>query len=219
MALIAVDWDGTLLDSRFRHRKVLADVLELYGVSVSQGNLDDFVAFKAEGRTTVDYLRARFPGLSDANAVASEWVARIELPQYLRLDGLYPEASRVLGEMAVNFRLTLLSARRNEAGFFGQVNALGVLGYFHRVLCVQPGPEAGLKKADALKEHLKCAVSAVIGDTETDEVCATLLGTDFYALNHGFRSADWWRRRGRCSFASLSQIGEAFKQRKGEGCL
>lgn len=211
MSVIAMDWDGTLLDSRFRHQKVLADVLKLNGIAVSLEALRDFIPFKAEGRTTAEYLGARFPGLGDPAGIAREWVARIELPEYLRLDEIYAESPDALRKLSGNYRLILVSARQDRAALVAQVSRFEVAHYFHHILCVQPGPETGKSKADALKAQPGCHPSGVVGDTEVDEVCARLIGSEFYAVSYGFRSADWWNRQGIFSFASLSAVCEAIQ--------
>jgi phosphoglycolate phosphatase-like HAD superfamily hydrolase len=209
MSIIVFDWDGTLLDSRLRHSKVLEDVLKLHGIAVGMETFGDFVAFKAEGRTTVDYLEDRLPHLVDAPTIARDWVARIELPQYLRLDELYDDTSYALGKLSRAYRLILASARQDREAFLEQVARLGVADFFDRVFCVTPGHDAGLSKARALEARGICDVFSVIGDTEADETCANEIGARFFATSRGFRSAAWWTQRGIVSFSSLSELCEA----------
>lgn len=196
---IAFDLDGTLLDSSLRHYQVLFNLLIKFNISTSKINLDDYNHFKNNGKTTLEYLLYKgYPAyLSD------EWKNHIEDKDYLSLDKLYKDTIPNLDKLVNYYPLYLVTARRNPDRTIKQVQELGLYNYFKDIKIVFPGSDAGLLKAEAIKDN---NISIVVGDTEVDLKCAELISAKFLALNRGFRSKNWWDNSKTLSYPDLNII-------------
>lgn len=198
--VLALDWDGTLLDSQNRHRSVLDRVLERHNLTADTSGL---LSFKREGHNNTAFLRAA--GLSDAQAEAVQeaWLKEIESPAALQEDRLYPDALDFVRQAGQTYDLALITARRDRAALLAQLKESGLAPFFKAVYVVPPGKTAARDKAEKLEA---CGAVGFIGDTETDCSAALTAGITFWALNRGFRSKAYWHGRGLESYASLADI-------------
>ncbi|MGG3937826.1 HAD family hydrolase [Geobacillus stearothermophilus] len=201
LSSLGIDFDGTILDSRFRHQKVLYDVLINLNFNINLEDLNDFVSYKSFGRTTEDYLKIK--GFYDTKNILRQWVENIERNSYLNLDKLYPNAETFLNTLADRYNLYLVTARKNRHGLFQQLNNLGITKYFKDILVVNPGYSSAFEKTESTK---KLGLEFVIGDTEVDWNWAKNINCEFFALNWGFRNKAWWEARNIISYQNLEEI-------------
>ena len=113
MKTIFLDLDGTLLDSHRRHTVVLENALNkcnVYGC-----NLTNYMSYKANGNTTIDYLKNELRLNDDISARVYEiWRQTIEEEKYLELDALYEDAVPFLNLIKEKgYKTVIVSARKN----------------------------------------------------------------------------------------------------------
>lgn len=186
---IAIDLDGTLLDSRIRHRKVMDDVLAEFNISIST---DDLLFYKSNGHNNIDWLLDKGINISTATAVQKRWIELIEDEYYLVTDCLYEGVISYLEKLSQDNELFLITARNNENGTREQLKKLGILQFFSDIVIIKSNENASQYKAQYLKEH---QIDIIIGDTEVDMKAAQLKGCRFKAVTHGFRSETFWNKK------------------------
>jgi phosphoglycolate phosphatase-like HAD superfamily hydrolase len=176
LARIAVDLDGTLLDTRRRHHAVYVEALQALG-----GDPLSLAAYWRAKRRATPWPRLLGASL-DAARFLEIWADRIEAADMLALDGLHPGVERALDRLAAaDYRAVLVTARRQAAALDAQLRDLGLDRRFERVVAT-----AGRAKALALEAVGR--VDAWIGDTEEDVAAARALGVPVTAVTNGIRS-------------------------------
>lgn len=196
LGVIAIDLDGTLLNSANRHQIVLDSVLKKYQLNVNTSNLNEF---KNSGHNNIEFLKNNGVSESLAKEMQSQWIEHIEDEIYLATDVLYKDTLHFLEKLSSNYELILLTARKNKIGTEKQISNLRLNKFFKKIIIVS---DAKLKSA-ALSEN---NVQLMIGDTETDWSAAVNAGIAFKMLNRGFRNKEFWDIKGISSFDSLSKI-------------
>jgi phosphoglycolate phosphatase-like HAD superfamily hydrolase len=201
---IGLDLDGTLLDSRERHRVALLRAAEEERVTLPAGLAESFVREKAAGFSGVEVLNRH--GVSRAAAIGERWVALIELEGLLDLDRLYPGALEVLAQAAAQgIDFHLVTARRNRESAACQIRSLGLEQHCRSIHIVDPSsPEAAGRAGVAKARATRCyGLNAVIGDSEVDWEWARLIGVGFYPVSYGFRNDGFWLGRGLSAYPDL----------------
>lgn len=185
---IAFDLDGTLLDSRARHRKVMDDVLNEYGLTL---DTSDLVSYKAEGCNNKDWLRNNNVEGDLIKQINNRWIELIEQEQYLDGDLLYPGVREHLMNLSLHNALFLITARNNNQNAERQINKLGIREFFDKIAIVPSTSKTSEAKALLLREY---RVDEFIGDTESDMKAAELANCQFKAVMDGFRSPSFWNQ-------------------------
>ena len=205
---IALDLDGTILDSRWRHICVLADCInQINGTVYAPENFDDFVSYKSEGNTGLFYLKDK--KIPNETAIISLWMKRIEYKKYLRSDKLYPNVLSDLKKMSDRYNLFLLTARSNPSNARWQLSELGIGEFFREMMVVENTGDVGLNKYQAIRS---IPLAFVIGDTEADLALAKYARCEFFPLNYGFRSAQYWKKNGLKSYNNIIKIFSIIKK-------
>lgn len=178
---VAFDLDGTLVDSRARHRLVMDEILKRHGIAL---DVRDLVAYKAANRNNVEYLVSKglAPGL--AAAIQSEWIGAIESPAALAHDRLYPDAESLLASYD-GWRRILLTARTDAVALDEELSRLGLRYWFDEVIVVPPGKDASSAKAAALREKKALVFH---GDTLSDRNAAQEADVPFKFHANGFHA-------------------------------
>lgn len=184
MAIIAFDFDGTLLDSRKRHIIVMRDILKNHNIDI---NVDDLVEFKSNGKNNIDYLVSKGIDANTASDIQKQWVENIEKDEYLENDILYNDAIDLLNKYSADNDLILLTARANIDGLNNQIDKFDLRKYFKNIFIVEPGKKASDLKADILKSQ---HAILMIGDTNSDARASLLAGTDFLFHENGFHNKE-----------------------------
>jgi len=198
--IIGLDFDGTIIDSSFRHILILHKITNK-NISIFQ----DFVAYKSKGLNGLSYLQKK--GFSNANDIFTKWVEVIEYDKFLKYDVLYPDSLYFLESLSVENDIYLVSARNNIKGLIKQINDLKIGSFFKEVITVGKG----MTKYEVTK-NIK--FDCIIGDTEIDYEWAKKSKTIFYALNRGFRNKSYWDKKNIKSFKSLLEIMNKIKDIK-----
>lgn len=203
---IGLDLDGTLLDSAFRHQKVLYDVLRDAGINTALKNLEDFVPYKRNGKTTKAYIQEKnlASDQDQIEVINHNWIDRIEHSSYLKLDNLFEDTMGNLSLLQNIAELFLVTARYNKEGVMRQILNTGIEKYFSGIFVVDPGGKSSNEKASAT---INLGILFIVGDTEADFEWSQMSdGSSFFALNRGFRSRNWWDAKGVRSWNSLNDV-------------
>ncbi|MDD7578771.1 MAG: ATP-grasp domain-containing protein [Elusimicrobia bacterium] len=179
---IAFDLDGTLLDSRLRHKKVLDDILVRHKIRLDSSEL---LAFKRKGHNNIDFLIHKGITKEQAQDIQKEWISLIEDDSYLKLDALYEDALQLL-QSYHGTRLILITARNRKDAALAQIRRMGIASFFQTIHIVPSSPTVAQDKAYFLKKE---NAVLMLGDTKADFTAAQLAGIPFKHLNHGFHDA------------------------------
>jgi phosphoglycolate phosphatase-like HAD superfamily hydrolase len=203
MKKVIFDFDGTLLDSRLRHKKVLEEVVEVI-CNNKKIPFDDYLEYKANGFSTVQYLSEikKIP-TELSERIAKKWIALIEQPEFFEYDFLYPDVQKTLRNLSSNYDLYLLSARKSQEQLYEQVRKENIEMFFEKIICVSP---FDAKKEKIMEISNIEGIVLSIGDTEVDKEAASYFEIPFYALNRGFRSEKFWEKQGVISYKDLENI-------------
>lgn len=185
---IAFDLDGTLLDSRTRHKLVMDQVLCMFNICL---NTNDLVSYKAEGHNNVEWLVKNGVDRIVASEIQNQWIELIEADDNLLQDKLYEGVFLTLERLSQSNELFLITARNNEKGVMEQLKKHGILQFFSGVRIIKPIVNVPQLKADYLIEQ---RIDTIIGDTEIDMKASQIAGCHFKAVTHGFRSESFWQR-------------------------
>lgn len=178
---VAFDLDGTLLDSRERHKRVLDVVLSNYAIEIDTA---DLLSYKRTGCNNVDFLVSKGMDESMARIVQRDWICAIEQEKYLAEDSLYSDAIKLL-EKYDGWRRILVTARSNEHGLHETLKRLGLVKYFDEINVVNPGQCAFQEKARILTSR-KALV--FYGDTRSDYEAAKMADVRFEFRKNGFHA-------------------------------
>ncbi len=185
---IAFDLDGTLLNSRKRHKIVMDFVLTENGIDI---DTSDYLGYKYEGNNNISWLT--YKGISEKSAaeINKRWIELIEDEQFLAEDDLYKGTISLLNEFSKDNFLVLLTARNNQEGLNKQISGLGIKQYFDKIIVIETSKKTPELKSNVLKEM---HIDEFYGDTESDMKAAIEAGCDFYVSTRGFRSKQFWSR-------------------------
>ena len=195
-----VDLDGTLLDSKQRHVKVLQDVLNENGFF--NVNISDYLYYKECGWSTQIYLenKLQFTKLQ-AKKISQEWINKIENEKYLHLDKWYSDAYYFLKKLKqLSYEVIIVTARNNNVYVYNFINDSSYSKFIDEVIVVST-KNASKNKVEAVKNKVDNN-SIVIGDTEVDFSMADELNILSYILSRGFRNEEYFRNRNIKTYAS-----------------
>ena len=117
-----------------------------------------------------------------------EWLSLIETDEYLAMDTIYPNVPEMLSELQKDYTLYVVTARQFKQKTLGQLQALGLLGFFKKVLVT----EAVKTKEDLIRQEISTLDSEdlLIGDTGHDILTAKALNVRSVAVSYGFTALE-----------------------------
>jgi len=195
-----IDFDGTLLNSSYRHKKLLYDLLKPNLKLLRRTDLNDYLQYKKNGKSTLSYLIYKFPNLN-CSQINKDWIYKIENQEYLRYDTLFKDSIYFLDEITKYYTLILVTARNNRSALLMQITTFRLKDYFKEIIIIKPGEPKYAEVKNCVSD-----IYFVIGDTEVDYELAYKIGCDFCALNRGFRSKEFWNYKNVKSYNSLEKI-------------
>lgn len=181
-SVVAFDLDGTLLDSKARHKIVLDEILRELGIKL---DTSDLIESKRSGKNNVDFLLARGISLQIAQKIQCIWIERIERDKYLAFDRLYPHTLQMLRHYAKNHLLILITARRRKNATLNQIKGLDLDKFFKKIFVVAQDSNVAQQKARILKQY---GANLMIGDSEIDFEASNIANIAFRFAESGFRS-------------------------------
>ena len=191
LGTLILDFDGPILDGKYRHYQCYQDILTEYGYAPMP--LEPYWEMK---RSRVD----RYQQLAASEATAlyetflREWLERIEEKKYLALDRLQDGVLDVLKQWHnSDLKLVLATMRNRESGVLWQLETMGLAPYFDEVIVTRQA-QLGAGKANVVKQRvadLSATTALWIGDTEIDAEAARQLGLKICLLSCGLRTHDY----------------------------
>lgn len=181
MMTIFLDFDGTLIDSRYRVYKLFTDL--------SKQNVlgfDEYWHFKRDMQSN-EWLLEHILGFNhgDIQMFRIEWFKNIESPEYLKYDVLFEFTLSTLRALADgDYKCVLITARQSKTQAIQQLMDLEIYSFFDDVL-VTGGSKS---KLDVLSAYTVATDDLLIGDTGLDVQTAKSLGIKSVAVLTGFRN-------------------------------
>jgi phosphoglycolate phosphatase len=197
---IAIDLDGTLLDSSKRHVVLLREILKSQRIKLK---LNDYMSYKRDGKSTKDYLVSKGLDINTTDEICKKWVKNIENIKLLKLDKLYKDSKEFLEKYYRKYNLILITGRSNRKTTKEQINSLGISKFFKKIKIVKPTKDISEKKTKLVQKY-KCF--AIIGDTETEKYVSDSLKIKLYPICRGFRSKEYWSNLNIIPYSSLKEI-------------
>jgi phosphoglycolate phosphatase len=175
------DLDGTLIDSRPR-------LYRLFQQLVPQSHLtfDGYWAFKQKKISNEAILVKEFSfDRVRIDRFVSEWMSKIEAPEFLALDQNFPSMHKTLKRLQSEATLYVCTARQTKEPVIDQLNRLGILSYFEDIMVTEQ------RKSKVELISLISSLGSrdwIIGDTGLDIQVGRELGIKTCAVLTGFLS-------------------------------
>jgi phosphoglycolate phosphatase-like HAD superfamily hydrolase len=179
--LIFTDLDGPILDGKNRHYQCYKSIIEEGGGSPLP--IEDYWQMKRAKINRKIILEASGYTLS-YDVFFNTWLQRIEQPEYLALDELKPDAADTLRTWSSKWPVFLVTARQSENNLLQELSSLGILQYFHQILCCDFRTKEG--KYSRIRD-IPFDDAVFVGDTEDDYATASKCGIPFLAITTGLR--------------------------------
>lgn len=186
---ICFDLDGTLLDSRERHRVVMNHVLKEYKCDI---DTSDYLQYKADGNNNLSWLEMKGVDKNYAKDINLRWIELIEDNDFLKGDLLYPNTRSILESLSRDNFLLLLTARNNKENADIQIDRLSIRQYFDKIVVVSSSKQTAILKSKVLSD---LRIEDFYGDTESDLDASKLANCNFFVSTRGFRSKKYWESK------------------------
>ena len=200
------DLDGTLIDSKKRHYLLMAELLKKKNIVVSESFADDFLRYKADGKSGLNYL-VNVIGLTkkESEEINQLWISNIEKDYWLNSDVLFYDAIETCEKCIENgIEIVFVTCRHNQSGTLHQLNALGLTKYAKEIFIIDPLKQD--KNTTVKKITATTKIDLIVGDTEVDYKAALSIDCLYYILNRGFRSKKYWDKMNVLSYENLSEL-------------
>lgn len=180
MINIIFDLDGTLIDSKPRLYHLFQHL-----VPESKLNHDDYWAFKQNKVSNEAILKNQF-GYNEIETkhFVTNWMSYIEAPEFLAHDKSLPGVKETLDRLSKQANLHICTARQFRQSAFDQLDRLGLLNYFEKVMVTGQN-----KSKDELIASSITGLSPkdwMIGDTGKDIQVGHALGIRTCGVLSGF---------------------------------
>lgn len=195
MPVIYIDLDGTLLDVWPRYYAVMDKFLERHGLITP--SLNEYKRQKLQWVQDEAILRHAAFGYPDGGRellpMYRSWKQEaLESTPILRLDRPIGLLNVFAARVSPAYRLNLISIRRNPELAMRQLRRLNMIDPFERIDFVSPS-RTGNPKWDAIRERAG-PHDVMIGDSEIDLACGSMLGLRTFHVRTGLRSFEYANR-------------------------
>lgn len=211
--IFVLDLDGTLIDSSKRHYVLMEKLLKEYADNISF-NPADYMEYKRMGNSGKQYLKEEL-GLDKetSDAISKEWVTNIENEEYMDLDELYTDTIEFLDALKQKqYKIIFLSARHNRTNTLKQLEKFGIKEYADAIYVVSP-ERATEEKIEVIMTYQESGKETIIvGDTENEYDTAYAAGINYFVLNRGFRSKEYWDARDVITLNDLKTLSDIIKR-------
>ena len=187
---VFLDLDGPILDVSHKYWRVHRDVLIELGKSYLPK--DEYWHLKRT-RTPVPDILARVGAQDIADVYTRMRIGRIETPEYLKYDRVWPGVREALAALGRDHRLVLVTLRRSVEALHGELERLELTPLFDRVLSSgeQRTPRWQIK-VDLIRSdgYRAGTLGMIVGDTETDILAGKQLGLRTVGVLCGIRAKE-----------------------------
>ncbi|RRJ64260.1 HAD family hydrolase [Paenibacillus oralis] len=195
MPVIYIDLDGTLLDVWLRYYTVMDSFFERQSLP-----FPSFQKYKKQKRELVRDDAIIRHAVRDNPAAAEELISnymlwkkdKLESESLLKLDQPIGRIRVFAAQLKPNYRLHLISVRRNHEHAVRQLQRLNMVAPFERIDLVPPSLSIN-PKWDSLR-RLATPADLLIGDSEIDLQCGFMLGLRTFHVDTGLRSFEYANR-------------------------
>lgn len=182
---IFCDLDGTLIDVVKRHYLVYFEtVLEFGGVPIDRDMYWDLKRQKVKWLELLPlsnlptYIEPQF---------LEKFISKIEDPNYLKLDTLFPESLKTIKTLRSFGDCYLVTLRRNRENVLKELEWLGLTPHFTEILTGHSESDGYDVKIALIKDKLGKDDGIIIGDTEADVMTGKELKLKTIAVTSGIR--------------------------------
>ncbi len=182
---IFCDLDGTLIDVEPRHYRVYEELIRSYsGQPLAQAEYWDL---KRKKTKWPELLQASNVPVNQLETFLNSFIGKIEAPEYLKIDKLFPGALSTLDSLSQKHQCYLVSLRRNREALLEQLNWLSLSSHFEEALTGHSETDGSDVKIALIESALGKNKGAIIGDTEADILAGKKLGLQTFAVWSGLR--------------------------------
>jgi Predicted phosphatases len=192
MPVIYIDLDGTLLDVWPRYYAVMNKFLERHGLFAL--SLNEYKRQKLQWIRDEAILRHAAFGYPDGGKgllpIYRCWKQEaLESATMLWLDQPIGRLNEFAAYVGPSYRLHLISIRRDPKLAMRQLRRLNLIAPFERIDFVSPS-QTGNPKWEAIRNRT-CSQDIMIGDSEIDLACGSMLGLRTFHVRTGLRSFEF----------------------------
>ncbi|MFC1516559.1 HAD family hydrolase [Thermodesulfobacteriota bacterium] len=192
---IVLDLDGTLIDNSVRHFEVYKFLSSNLGIT-NILKQKEYWDLRRGGLSNIQVMLYRGMAPSLRNLVFARWMEMIENDEMLRRDNHFPGVKEWLWNAEKLFNLYLITLRKNITLVNDQIDRMGIMSFFRKVICVSHDRDPATSKAKAFDMQARKKIEVWIGDSEVDLQAAQIIGTKFIAVSSGVRDEKWLRSAG-----------------------
>lgn len=189
---IFCDLDGTIIDVSARHYRVYCEmVMEFDGTPI---NKSKYWNLKRNKIKWSELLPVSQIAPENESRFLQGFIKKIEHPDYLKLDTVFPGAMDAIEKLANYGECYLVTLRRNRENVLEEVAHLDLTKHFTGILTGHSESDGHDIKVSLIREKLERETGIIIGDTEADALAGQELGLKTIAVTSGIRSKEFLER-------------------------
>lgn len=181
---IFLDFDGPILDGKFKHYNCYKDIIvKDGGIPIDINQYWDM----KRNKVSRDVLLRQSNYQGSYQSFLEQWVASIEKKHYLEQDVLKPNIHAALSSwLKLTKKIILVTMRNNRDTLLWQLSHLDLRIFFDEIISCPHSLTQADVKYHAIK-HFDFKTAVMIGDTEEDTNTARKLNINSIAITNGLR--------------------------------